>query len=71
MQHGQHGTQLAAKKRPNLWKEGQFPGSCCQRSCKRKEACWEKVPLETKMDVLGTLIRSSQIRQIIFGVDFK
>lgn len=61
-EHGQRGTQFAAKKRPNLWKEGQFPGSCCQRSCKRKEVLLGQVPSETKMDVLGTLTGLSQIR---------
>lgn len=65
MQYRQHGTQLAAKKRPNLGKEGQLPGSCCQRHCKRKEGCWDKLHLKLKW-VLGTLIGLSQIRYRLY-----
>lgn len=65
MQQGQCGTQLAAKKRPNLGKEGDLPGSCCQRCCKGKEGCWDKLQLKLKW-VLGILIWLFQIRYRLY-----
>lgn len=48
MQHGKRGTELATNKRPNLWKEGKFPGSYFQASCKREQGSWEKIHLKLK-----------------------